>query len=162
MPGDREFFESAFSKPQPEKAPARPVIPPDVTLVPRPPEVDDEPDLNLLPPAGHSASELHKQAMLEAAAERAAQAEDDEPEELPTQFSIKELMQVTAFAAVGFAIMHWVPPDLLAGALGLASIVGMGILTVAKPQKAYFYLIWWTLLAVYVIVSIFAVINKKP
>jgi hypothetical protein len=163
MPGDREFFESAFPKPPPAAAPYKPVIPADVTLVPTPPEVDDEEaDLALLPPAGKSASELQKQAMLEAAAQRAAEADDEEPEESATQFSIKELMQVTAFAAVGFAIMRWFPADLLAGALGLAAIIGMGILTVAKPQKAFFYLAWWTLLAVYVIVSIVAVINKKP
>jgi hypothetical protein len=120
-------------------------------------ELDEE--LSLAPPSGLSANE--RLAMLETAA--TDDELDDEDENLPDpsqQFTLRDMMLLTFIAAVGFAILRLFPPPVFAAAAGGFAILGLAALSVLKPQKLIFHLMWWTVLAVYIIASIIAVLTK--
>ena len=43
---------------------------------------------------------------------------------------------------------------------GIATMLGLVLLTMAKPEKMIYYLVWWTLLGIYVISSAIAVAGR--
>lgn len=89
---------------------------------------------------------------------------DDEPiDDLPEpalQFSLRDMMLITFMAAAGFAVMRRSPPAAFAGTMGGLAILGMIILTIVKPQRAIFHLLWWTVLGIYIVSSIIAFLTK--
>lgn len=121
-----------------------------------PKELED--DLALAPASGPSAEEIRRSL------QTTEPVEIDDEEGLPEpslQFSLRDMMLVTFLAALGFAVLRFCPPPMFAGAMGGIAILGLALLTIAKPEKAIFHLIWWTVLGVYIIASIIAVISKK-
>lgn len=70
------------------------------------------------------------------------------------------MMLITFLAAVGFAVLRLCPPAMFAGAMGGVAIVGLAVLSIAKPEKIIFHLVWWTILGIYIIASVIAVLTK--
>ncbi len=125
------------------------------------PEFDEAtPDYVLAPPEGKSVVQSRVQVEAELKAQLGSFDEEAPDDEMVFQFSLRDLMQIVFFCAVAFAVLRLVPTDLFAGVLGLATFGGLALLTIAKPQNMIFYLAWWSLLSVYVISSVIAVINK--
>jgi hypothetical protein len=126
------------------------------------PEFDAAPpDYVLAPAEGKSPDQIRAEVQAELKAKLGSFEETEPPDELVTQFSLRELMQIVFFCAIAFSVLRIVPSDLFAGLLGLATFGGLALLTITKPQKMIFYLGWWTLLGIYVISSVIAVITKN-
>ncbi len=53
---------------------------------------------------------------------------EQDPERPLTQFTMTELFWLMTFLAGGFAVMHYLPLDQVAGVLGLLALVGQGLL----------------------------------
>jgi hypothetical protein len=119
------------------------------------PEIELAEDLQLAP-----AVELVVDDTPELPAE--LEEEDDEAglAEPSQQFTLRDMMLLTLIAAVGFGVLRLFPPALFAGAMGGIAILGLAVLTIAKPERVIFHLIWWTILGIYIISSVFAVIKK--
>lgn len=121
------------------------------------PEVELIEDLQLAPPI---------ELVIDQPATLPAELDDEEEdaeERLPEpsqQFSLRDLMFITGLAAVGFGVLRLFPPAIFAGAMGGIAILGLAVLTIAKPERVIFHLIWWTVLGIYIISSVFAVIKK--
>ncbi len=78
------------------------------------------------------------------------------------RFSIKELMAVTAFAAVVLTVLKFFSASLAVMALVLGMAVGVGVVLMhyGTGFGALFYLCWWMLLAMYLIVSMVAMLRE--
>ena len=80
-------------------------------------------------------------------------------------FTLSELMLVTAFAAVSLSLVRWFNASVAAAVLGLVGLIGLvGLLTLssldAQGHRArLFRLCWWTLLLLYGIVAVVAVVE---
>ncbi len=125
---------------------------------------DDESNENLELRAPEGKSLLESRREVEAELKSHLSQESDEPaptEDWSAQFTLKEMMQLVLCCGVAFAVLRLVPTDMFAGVLGLATFASLAVLTIAKPQKMFFYLAWWTLLGVYVIASVIAIANKR-
>jgi hypothetical protein len=119
------------------------------------PEVELAEDLQLSPPV-----ELVVDEPPVLPAELDEEDDDEGLAEPSQQFTLREMMLITLIAAVGFGVLRFFPPALFAGAMGGIAIVGLAVLTIAKPERVIFHLIWWTILGVYIISSVFAVIKR--
>lgn len=119
-------------------------------------------DLRLAPPEGKSLAELRQDILNDdiKAEDDEEFGEDAEHEVRPFQFRLGDLMLITTVAAVGFAMMNILPLDIYAGTMGALAIVGLAALSLLQPEHAMPHLLWWTLLATYIITSIVAVITK--
>jgi hypothetical protein len=125
-------------------------------------EFDDaSPDYVLAPDVGKSSDQIRAEVQADLKSKLGPFKEERPQDELSTQFSLRELMQIVFFCAIAFSVLRIVPSDLFAGLLGLATFGGLALLTITKPQKMIFYLAWWTLLGIYVISSVIAVISKQ-
>lgn len=92
-----------------------------------------------------------------------AEIEVEEEEALPApsqQFTLRDLMFITLLSAIGFGVLRLCPPALFAGAMGGIAILGLAMLTIAKPERVIFHLVWWTVLGIYIISSVIAVLGK--
>ena len=76
------------------------------------------------------------------------------------QFSLAELMMVTAFAAVVLTAVRLFAGSLsiTAFVLGAATVLGLILLRVSTSFRGLFHLCWWMLLALYLIVSLVAMV----
>jgi hypothetical protein len=142
----RPPFDGARSIPQ---RPDRPLVGEVV------PEAELEDDLRLAPPIERSREEL----VLSVAEEDEADDDDGLPEP-SQQFTLRDIMLLTFLAAVGFAVLRLCPPAMFAGTMGGVAILGLAVLSIAKPEKIIFHLVWWTILGIYIIASVIAVMTK--
>ncbi len=78
------------------------------------------------------------------------------------RFSIKEMMLVTAFAAVVLTLLKLTGGSLgvMALVLGVATGLGMILMHFGSGFGTLFYLCWWMLLALYLIVSVVAMVRE--
>lgn len=74
---------------------------------------------------------------------------EEEPERPLTQFTMTELMWLTSFLSVGFAVMYYLPPDKVAGVLGLLALAGQGLLMRFPPESRHIRLGASALLVMY-------------
>jgi len=73
------------------------------------------------------------------------------------QISLKEVMGLTALACVLLGIGRWIPLPVFAGVLGLMALVSLAVASFTEIDSRIVRLVWWTLMAVYLIASIAAV-----
>ena len=78
------------------------------------------------------------------------------------RFSIKDLMAVTAFAAVMLTLLKLFGGSLTVTALVLGVAVGLGVVLMhyGAGFGGLFYLCWWLLLATYLIISMVAMVQE--
>jgi hypothetical protein len=124
-------------------------------------ETDESEELELRSPDGKSLVEWRREIEAELKSQLGGESESPPVENWSAQFTLKELMQLVLCCGVAFAVLRMVPTDLFAGALGLTTFASLAVLTIAKPQKMFFYMAWWALLAVYVISSVIAIVGKR-
>ena len=77
------------------------------------------------------------------------------------QFTIADLFKLTTATAVLLAIMkimagYW---QYAAGLAGIGALVCLIIITVAEPERRIVQVIWWTMLALYVLASLAAFVT---
>ena len=60
-----------------------------------------------------------------------------------------ELLWLMSFLSVGFSIMYYLPPDKVAGVLGLLALVGQGLLMRFPPESRHIRLGASVLLVMY-------------
>ncbi len=92
-----------------------------------------------------------------------AEFDDEQKDDLPEpskQFTLRDMLLITFMAAAGFAVMRLSPPAAFAGTMGGLAILGLALLTIVKPQRAIFHLLWWTVLGIYIASSVIATMTK--
>jgi hypothetical protein len=75
------------------------------------------------------------------------------------RFTVSEMLLVTAVAAVALAVTRWFPPSLAAFVLGVATICGLALLNGRSVNSRFGYLVWWTMLLVYGLISLVAIVR---
>ena len=103
-------------------------------------------DLVVAPPAGPSREELARRF------EPPPQL--DPPPPAPRkwpQYSVSDLMILMVGVAGGLAGGSWMPTDVFAGVLGLATLLGLLVVSWHPPESHLGKLIWATLVIAYVI-----------
>jgi hypothetical protein len=84
---------------------------------------------------------------------------EEEPERPLLQFSMTELLWLMTFVSAGFAIMHYLPPDHVAGVLGLLALVGQGLLMRFPPESRHIRLGASALLVMYACAAVVAFVQ---
>lgn len=79
--------------------------------------------------------------------------------ENPTQYTLRTLLIVLTGASVIFALGTRVPRPVFAGLLGLAVFLTALCSSWIRHSGAWVRLSWWTLMAIYLLAGIFAVLN---
>jgi hypothetical protein len=74
---------------------------------------------------------------------------EEEPQRPLTQFTVAEMFGLTTFLSVGFAVMYYLPPDKVAGVLGILALVGQGVLMRFPPENRHVHLGASVLLVMY-------------
>lgn len=65
------------------------------------------------------------------------------------RFSLTGMFALVTFASVVFALGSYLPPAIFAGVTGLATLVGMVLLSLINGPPMVIQLGWWMLLAIY-------------
>jgi len=65
------------------------------------------------------------------------------------RFTLTGLFALVTFASVVFALGSYLPPAIFAGVTGLATLVGMVLLSLLNGPPTVIQLGWWMLLAIY-------------
>lgn len=65
------------------------------------------------------------------------------------RFTLTGLFALVTFASVVFALGSYLPPAIFAGVTGLATLVGMVLLSLLNGPPMVIQLGWWMLLAIY-------------
>ena len=65
------------------------------------------------------------------------------------RFTLAGLFALVTFASVVFALASYLPPAIFAGVTGLATLVGMVLLSLLNGPPLASQLGWWMLLAIY-------------
>ena len=65
------------------------------------------------------------------------------------RFTLAGLFALMTFASVVFALGSYLPPAIFAGVTGLATLVGMVLLSLLNGPPMVIQLGWWMLLAIY-------------
>jgi len=65
------------------------------------------------------------------------------------RFTLTGLFALMTFASVVFALGSYLPPAIFAGVTGLATLVGMVVLSLLNGPPMVIQLGWWMLLAIY-------------
>lgn len=113
----------------------------------------DADDLTLSPPSGLSREEREQRSALPRSL-----PEPDPPARRP-QFSVADVMVLMVGVAAGLAGGSWMPSDLFAAIVGLATLVGLLVVSWNPPQSHAGKLIWATLVLAY-IVAVFAAVFR--
>ena len=75
---------------------------------------------------------------------------EDEPVRPLLQFTMTELLWLTTFLAGGFAVMYYLPPDKVAGVLGLLALAGQALVMRFPPEQRHIRMAAAVLLILYV------------
>jgi hypothetical protein len=75
------------------------------------------------------------------------------------RFTISELMLIMAVAAVALTVTRWFPPSIAAFLLGVATFCGLALLNSRSVNSRLGYLVWWTMLLVYGLFSLVAIVR---
>jgi hypothetical protein len=78
-------------------------------------------------------------------------------EEEPVRFSVRDVLVLTAFAAVLFAMFRLVRPDAFALALGVVAFISLVALSMVRQRNSILHVGWWVLLVVYLVTAIVTV-----
>lgn len=65
------------------------------------------------------------------------------------RFTLAGLFALVTFASVVFALASYLPPAIFAGVTGLATLVGMAVLSFLNGPPLVIQVGWWMLLAIY-------------
>jgi hypothetical protein len=76
-----------------------------------------------------------------------------------SEFSLFELFSLVALAALVCAGFYWLPRDLFAGVVGVATLLGMRAVTPIESVRASVVIAWWLLLGVYLAAAAMAVLK---
>ncbi len=144
-PSDSEYRPRYIDPPDPLAA--RPLFKDDFVLAQTTESDEGIEYVNLQPPEGLSPAQRRIVCM-----EPIPLTEEDVQRPF-FQFSLKEMMVLSTFLSVGLAIMHYFPPDMVAGVLGFLALVGQGLLMRFPPENHHIRLAAWTLLAMYAVAA---------
>lgn len=75
---------------------------------------------------------------------------EEEPVRPLLQFTMNELLWLTTFLAGGFAVMYYLPPDKVAGVLGLLALAGQALVMRFPPEQRHIRMAAAVLLILYV------------
>jgi hypothetical protein len=79
----------------------------------------------------------------------------------PFQFSLGELLMVLVLSAVALGSLQLLPPEEAAGLAGLVALVSLVVLLLVPRPWPGLFLAWWTVLAVYVVTAVVAVLRAR-
>jgi hypothetical protein len=80
-------------------------------------------------------------------------------EKEPFQFSLAELLLLTALVSVLLGILGCFPQQYAAGLAGLGALVSMLALAILKPTRAIMYVGWWFVLGIYLLSCVRAIVG---
>ena len=83
--------------------------------------------------------------------------EDETDSQSKLQFSIREILILNTVLAVFFALLRILAPSLVAGTLGIVTLLTAVLLAACQPENRRVEMAWWCMLLVYVATCVFAV-----
>jgi hypothetical protein len=89
------------------------------------------------------------------------QLPDPSPPRSPPQFSLSDIMLLMVGVATGLAGGSWMPTDLFAAILGLATLVGLLIVSWHPPQTRLGNVIWTSFIIAY-FMAVLAAVFQPP
>jgi len=119
-------------------------------------ERNDEGDFVLLPPEGRSREEVER----ELTGPIVIAPEPAEPPRL-LQFSVGDLMILMVGVAAGLAGGSWMPTDVFAAILGLATLAGLLIVSWHPPETRLGKMIWASFVVAY-FMAVLAALIRPP
>ncbi len=122
---------------------------------------DDEYRLEPDPEKGLSAWDEAIQRKIQEDIERGSPFAPVEMAEEPVRYSVRELLFLTAVAAVVFGVSRLLPQDTVAAFLGVLALFWLIGMSLVKPQHSIFYVGWWVLLLTYVVTAVAAAIGER-
>jgi hypothetical protein len=121
-----------------------------------PPPAANADELNLLPPDCTSRAEAEQRRRLP------IKLPQRPPAPRPKlQFSIRELFIVMMAVSVSLAGGNWMPADIFAAVLGLATLAGLFVVTWNPPETRVGKLMWAILIIAYLIAVITAAFRSQ-
>lgn len=95
---------------------------------------------------------------------REPQLEEPEPAESPNlQFTLAQLLWVMTLVGIGLSLLRCFPvgySHAIAAVAGIALLLTLAILEIAKPEDRRVYLAWWIGVGIYVISCVTAVFRS--
>jgi hypothetical protein len=101
-------------------------------------------------PAGLPSSTPHQQSKWD----------HDEPASDSSRFTLLGLLVLMTIASVVLAIGIRLPPPVFAGVAGLVVLVSLAFSSLAKNSPALVVMIWWVLMAIYLLAVVFALMQS--
>ncbi len=90
---------------------------------------------------------------------------DEEQETGDHQFTVGELLGLVAVVAVVLGVMGCLPGghsmEILAGVAGITVLASLVLLALLQPSRPIFQIAWWTLLGLYALASLAAVVQNS-
>jgi hypothetical protein len=82
--------------------------------------------------------------------------DEEEDSSRKKQFSIRDILMLNTVLAVLLALMQWLAPSLLAGTLGITTMLAAILIAIYEPETRRVALAWWCMLFLYIAACIFA------
>jgi hypothetical protein len=101
------------------------------------------------PAEGKSLAQINLEQMPKPPDADDAEPIDEEKSERPLQFSLRELLVLLTFAAIGLAIVRWLPAGYFAGASGLVAFIALLVGQFWKPKSFVVRALIWAVVTVY-------------
>lgn len=80
---------------------------------------------------------------------------EDDAQKL-SQFTLWELMILMTFLSIGLSTLYYLPPQQVAGVLGLLALIGQGLLMRFPPENRHINLAAWCMLGMYFVAVVVA------
>jgi hypothetical protein len=76
----------------------------------------------------------------------------------PAQFSLGEFLLWIAIVSIGLSGLAWIAPPIFAGLCGFLALAVLIVTLIWNPQAPLFQLVWYALLAMYMISIVIAIL----
>jgi hypothetical protein len=81
----------------------------------------------------------------------------NEPQPEERQFSLLGLFVLMTILSLALAPLGWLKPQVYAGAVGLAALVLLAVMTWLQTRRAIVLVLWWSFLVLYIAAALLAV-----
>jgi hypothetical protein len=115
---------------------------------------------NVAPAEGKSLAQINQAELPEPEDWDETEPTGGENSERPLQFSLRDLLVLFTFAAIGLAIVRWLPGGYFAGASGLVAFVALLVARVWNPKSFVVRALIWAIVTIYFFAALGAAVMQ--
>ena len=126
----------------------------------RPESTGEDEKLEVAPVEGKSLAQINLEERPEPEDRDDAELTGSENSERPLQFSLRDLLVLLTFAAIGLAIVRWLPAEYFAGASGFVAFIALLVARVWNPKSFVVRALIWAVVTTYFFAALGAAVMQ--